>query len=103
MVVVLEVVVDYRVVDMVCPDEMFEGPGTFLGRCLDIMNVDRGDVNVLGRIGAGREIPVKAADQRHPGDHWSRHAGRLGELRVANISRLTPLLTSRRESRALGC
>jgi hypothetical protein len=38
MIVVLEVVVDYGVVDMVCPDEVFESPGTFLWSGLDIVN-----------------------------------------------------------------
>jgi len=88
MVVVLEVVINYRVIDMVCPDEMFEGPGTLFGGCLNIVNVDGVNVNGLGRIGVGREIPVKAVDQRHPGDHWSRHDGRLEGWRVANISGL---------------
>jgi hypothetical protein len=72
-----KVVVDYRVVDMVCSKEMFEGPGSFLWSCLDVVNLDWWNVDRLSRIRAGCQIPVDPINQRHPSYHWRRHDGGL--------------------------
>jgi len=78
MVVILKVVVYYGVVDMVCPYEMLECPRTLLWSCLNIVNVDGGYFDGLGRICACCEVSMNTADQRHPCYHRGRHDGRIG-------------------------
>jgi hypothetical protein len=62
---------------MVCPDKMFESPGTFFWCCLYIVDFNRRDIDRLRRVCACCEISVNAVDQRHPSYHRSRHGGSL--------------------------
>ena len=63
----------YRVVDVVCAEEVFKGPGPLLWSGFHIVGFHPGEVYRLRGVGAGGEIPVDAMHHGPPGYHRRRH------------------------------